>query len=168
MTETIDGKAPVLKEGAAVHALAYVSGNVVLGEGSSVFPGASVRGDMAAITLGKCSNVQDNATLHTTEGIELVVGDYVTVGHNAVLHSARVGDNTIIGMGAIVLDGAVVGKNCIIGAGCVIAPGKHVPDGSIAVGNPFRILRELRDSDIAANRKNAEEYVMLSRRFAGG
>jgi len=165
MIETLLGKTPVLAKGAAVHSTAYAGGEVALGENSSVFPCAVVRGDMSAVTLGAFSNVQDCAVLHTDTDIPLIIGDYVTVGHGAILHSAEIGGNTVIGMGAIVLDRAVVGKNCIIGAGTLIPPGKVIPDGSVAVGNPFRILRETSADDIAANRQNALHYVELFRAF---
>ncbi len=165
MIENFRGKKPVLRPGAAIHETAYVSGDVTLGRESSVFPMAAVRGDIAPIVIGDCSNVQDNATLHGSPGGRTVLGNYVTVGHNAIVHGATVGDNTIIGMGAIVLDDAVIGKNCIIGAGCVIPGGKVIPDNSVAVGNPYRILKTLTDEQAQSNRDNALEYVELSREF---
>ncbi len=166
MIESFRDKAPALQEGAAVHGAAYVSGEVSLGKFSSVFPMASVRGDLAPIVIGDYSNVQDNATLHGSPGGKTVLGSYVTVGHNALVHGATVGDNTIIGMGAVVLDGAVIGKNCIVGAGCVIPGKKVIPDNSVAVGNPYRILKTVTDEQAEANRCNALEYVELSREFA--
>ena len=90
----------------------------------------------------------------------------MTVGHNAIVHSATVGDNTVIGMGAIVLDRAIIGKNCIIGAGTVIPPNKVIPDNSVAVGNPYKIIRTLSEEDAKANRKNAEDYVLLAQNFS--
>lgn len=165
MIERFRGKAPVLSGSAAVHRAAYVSGDVSLGEFSSVFPMASVRGDLAPIVIGDYSNVQDNATLHGSPGGKTVLGSYVTVGHNALVHGATVGDNTIIGMGAVVLDGTVIGKNCVIGAGCVIPGKKEIPDNSVAVGNPYRILKTVSDEQAEANRRNALEYVELSRDF---
>lgn len=166
MIEKLMGKTPQLSEGAAVHPLAYVAGDVKLGKNSSVFPGASLRGDENSIVVGESSNIQDNATLHTDLKTPVILGDYVTVGHNAIVHSATVGDNTVIGMGAIVLDRAVIGKNCIIGAGTVIPPNKVIPDNSVAVGNPYKIIRTLSDEDAKSNRKNAEDYVLLSRNFS--
>ena len=109
--------------------------------------------------MGENTNIQDNAVLHTTEGTPLVVGSGVTVGHSAILHSCTVGDNTLIGMGAIVLDGAVVGSNCIVGAGALVTGGTVIPDGSMAFGSPARVVRPLREDEIAHNRANAAAYA---------
>ena len=138
---------------------ARVSGAVTMGRGCSVWYNAVIRGDEAPITVGEDTNVQDNAVLHTTEGAPLVVGSGVTIGHSAILHSCTVGDNTLIGMGAIVLDGAVVGSSCLVGAGALVTGGTVIPDGSMAFGSPARVIRPLRPEEIESNRDNARAYV---------
>lgn len=151
-----------------IHKSAYISenaaviGKVTLHAGASVWFGASVRGDVADIIIGERSNIQDNASVHTSENLPVVLGRGVTVGHNAVLHSCTIGDNTLIGMGAIVLDGAVIGKNCIVGAGALVTGGSVIPDGSMVLGAPAKVRRALREDEIAANARNAEEYVRLA------
>ena len=154
MIESAGGKTPVLEEGAVIHPMAYVSGDVTLKKNASIFPTASVRGDEEPIVLGEGSNVQDNATVHTSKGHPAVLGNFVTVGHNAVVHGAEIGEGTIVGMGAIVLDGAVVGRRCMIGAGALI-PSR----------NPYRILKVLDEASTEGNMENALEYVRLSRAF---
>lgn len=148
-----------------IHPLAHISGDVTVGDNCSFWPGASVRGDRSAIEIGEDSNVQDNATVHSEAATPVRIGKGVTIGHNAVVHGAVIGDNVIIGMGAIVLDSAVIGKNSIIGAGAVIGGRKVIPEGSVVVGNPFRILREVTEEDIARNRENALEYVAAARAY---
>lgn len=135
-----------------------ISGAVTMGRGCSVWYNAVLRGDEAPITVGENTNIQDCAVLHTSAGHPLVVGSGVTVGHSAILHSCTVGDNTLIGMGAIVLDDANVGRNCIIGAGALVAKGTVVPDGSMFLGSPARLKRMLSPAEIESNRENAEAY----------
>ena len=156
MIESAGGKTPVLEEGAVIHPMAYVSGDVTLKKNASIFPTAS---------LGEGSNVQDNATVHTSKGHPAVLGNFVTVGHNAVVHGAEIGEGTIVGMGAIVLDGAVVGRRCMIGAGALIPSRKVIPDYAVVVGNPYRILKVLDEASTEGNMENALEYVRLSRAF---
>lgn len=138
---------------------ARVSGAVTMGKGCSVWYNAVIRGDEEPITVGEDTNVQDNAVLHTSDGTPLVVGSGVTIGHSAILHSCTVGDNTLIGMGAIVLDGAVVGRDCIVGAGALVTGGTVIPDGSMAFGSPAKVIRPLRPEEIEHNRLNALAYV---------
>jgi carbonic anhydrase/acetyltransferase-like protein (isoleucine patch superfamily) len=135
-----------------------VSGKVTMGRGCSVWYNAVIRGDEASITIGENTNIQDCAVLHTSDGHPLTVGNGVTVGHSAILHSCTVGDNTLIGMGAIVLDDAVVGSNCIIGAGALVTKGTVVPDGSLFLGRPARLKRMLFLTEIEGNRENAAAY----------
>ena len=140
---------------------AVIVGDVKVGEHCSIWYNAVIRADEDAIVIGDESNVQDNAVLHVTTGLPLTVGRGVTVGHGAILHSCTVGDNSLIGMGATVLDGAVVGKNCIVAAGAVVTPRTVIPDGSMVMGAPAKVKRELRDDEIEANRINAQVYVDL-------
>ena len=138
---------------------ARVSGNVTMGKGCSVWYNAVIRGDEAPISIGENTNIQDNAVLHTSHEPALIVGSGVTVGHSAILHGCTVGDNTLIGMGAIVLDGAVIGRDCIIGAGALVTGGTVIPDGHMALGSPAKVVRPLRPEEIEHNRINAEAYV---------
>lgn len=140
---------------------AHVTGDVTLGENVGIWYNAVVRGDTGEIVIGDRSNVQDNCTLHTDEGHSVHIGEGVSIGHNAVVHGCTVGDNTVIGMGSILLSGAVVGKNCIIGAGALVTGKMVIPDNSMAFGNPAKVMRQLTEDEIEANRNNARHYVEL-------
>lgn len=146
---------------------AIVRGEVSIGEESSVFFHATVRAEKAQITIGKQTNIQDNCVLHVDPGEMLEIGNGVTIGHSAVVHCRKVGDNSLIGMGAILLNGAVVGKNCIIGAGALVTKNTVVPDGSLVLGQPGKVVRELTREEIDANRRNAMHYVEEAKEAAG-
>ena len=152
-----DADAVILPGGAVV-------GDVTIGPECSVWFNAVLRGDGMAIVLGRGCNVQDCCVLHS-EKAPTVLGEYVSVGHGAVVHGARVGDNTIIGMGAILLDGAKIGANCMVGAGSVVTGKLDAPDGCLVLGNPARVVRPLTDEEIAGLRENAEHYVELKERY---
>lgn len=156
------GVVPKIADSARLIGGCTLAGNVELKDNASIWPGAVLRGENARIEIGENSNVQDNATVHTDEGFPVIVGNGVSVGHNAVLHGCTVGDNTVVGMGAIVLNGAKIGKNCIIGAGAVVKQGMDVPDGSMVIGIPGVIKRQLRDEEIQGNTHNWQEYIHLS------
>ena len=138
---------------------ARVNGDVTLGPGCSVWFNAVIRGDEAPIAIGENTNIQDNATLHTSYGHPMNVGSGVTVGHNAILHSCTVGDNCLIGMGAIVLDDAVIGRDCIVGAGALVTKRTVIPDGSMVLGSPARVKRALTPEEIDGIHRNALAYV---------
>lgn len=142
-----------------------VIGNVVIGENSSVWHNAVIRGDIEKIAIGSNSNIQDCCILHCVDNIALKIGDNVTVGHGAILHSCDIGDNTLIGMGAVVLDGAKIGKYCLIGAGSVITPRTVIPDRSLVVGSPGRVKRQLTDEEVEQIRINSDEYVNLASEY---
>ena len=142
---------------------AVVTGNVTLGPGSSIWHGAVLRGDEAPIVVGARTNVQDNAVVHVSKSHLAVLGDDVTVGHGAIVHGCTVGNNTLVGMGAIVLDGARIGNNCIIGAGALVTQNTVIPDASVAFGSPARVVRSMTPENISANQANATEYVRLAR-----
>ena len=141
---------------------AVLVGDVTIGEGSSVWYGAILRGDEAPITIGKNTNIQDGAVLHEAARYPLVIGDGVTVGHNAILHGCEIGDNVVVGMGSIVMNGAKIGNDSIVGAGSLVTQDKEFPDGVMILGSPARALRNLTPEEIARNRWNAEEYVRLN------
>lgn len=138
---------------------ADVVGDVTIGRDSSVWNHATVRGDRASVTIGEGSNVQDNAVLHVENDLPVVVGDYVTIGHSSIVHGCTVGDHTLIGMGAIIMNGAKVGKDCVIGAGAVVTENADIPDGSLAVGIPAKVIKQVSDAQKAEFKKNALEYV---------
>ena len=140
-----------------------VPGAVELGDQASVWHGAVLRGDVDRISIGARSNIQDNATVHASAGFPAVIREGVSVGHNAVVHGCRIGDNALVGMGAVVLDGATVGRDCIVGAGALVTGGKHLPDRTVWVGNPARQVRAVSDDEVEANRRRAENYVRLAR-----
>ena len=145
--------------GAYVAPSAVVTGEVTLGEGCSVWHGAVLRGDEGEIVLGPRSNVQDNVVIHVSKGFPVRLGEGVTVGHGAIVHGCHVGDNTLVGMGSIILDGARIGSNCIVGAGALVKQGDVIPDGCVVFGTPARVARRMREADVTANRRIADEYV---------
>ena len=164
----LDGSAPRLAESAWVADNAQVMGNVVLGEDSSVWFGTTVRGDTETITIGRGSNIQDGSVLHADVGMPLTIGDRVTVGHQVMLHGCTVGDESLIGIGAIVLNGAKIGKNCLVGAGSLVTEGKEFPDGSMIMGSPAKVVRSLSPEQMEGLRQSAQHYIENAQRFRTG
>ena len=138
---------------------AIVLGNVTLGEGANIWYHATIRGDKAPIVIGKGSNVQDNAVVHVDTKHPVIIGENVTIGHSAIIHGCEIGDNSLIGMGAIIMNGACIGKNCIVAAGALVTQNTQIPDNSLVLGNPAKIKREVTEEEIAASIRNAEAYV---------
>lgn len=159
-------KTPVVADTAWVAPGCHVIGDIVLEEKTSVWFGSTLRGDNERITIGAGTNVQENAVLHTDMGFPLVIGAGCTIGHKAMLHGCIIGQNTLIGMGATVLNGAVIGKNCLIGAGALITEGKQIPDGSLVMGVPGKVVRALDEDAIAGLRLSALHYQENAARFA--
>jgi carbonic anhydrase/acetyltransferase-like protein (isoleucine patch superfamily) len=147
---------------------AQVIGDVELGENASVWHNAVVRADDGKIVIGAGSNIQDNCTLHVETDLDIYIGKNVTVGHNAIVHGCTIGDNTVIGMGAIVMNGAGIGENCIIGAGAVVTENQKIEAGSLVLGIPGKIVRKLTQEQIIFNRENAEHYVKLAKKYLVG
>ncbi|KIQ06406.1 MULTISPECIES: gamma carbonic anhydrase family protein [Pseudomonas] len=145
---------------------ATLIGKVRLEAGASVWFGAVLRGDNELIHIGEDSNVQDGAVMHTDMGSPLTLGKGVTVGHNAMLHGCSVGDYSLVGINAVVLNGARIGKHCIIGANALIAEGKEIPDGSLVVGSPGKVVRELTEQQKKLLEASAAHYVQNARRYA--
>ncbi len=164
----LDGVAPQLGAGAWVADSAQVIGKVTLGENASIWFGAVLRGDNETLSIGRNSNVQDLSALHSDMGCPLTLGENVTVGHQVVLHGCTVGDNSLIGIGAVILNNARIGRNSIVGAGSVVTEGKEFPDNSLIVGAPARVVRTLDDAAALRLTKNAEHYVENASRFAKG
>ncbi|MBK6981918.1 MAG: gamma carbonic anhydrase family protein [Betaproteobacteria bacterium] len=136
--------------------------------GASVWWGVTVRGDNDAVTIGENVNVQDGSVIHTDIGIPVVLGRNVSVGHMVMLHGCTIGENSLVGIGAIILNRAVIGKNCLIAAGALIPEGKHVPDGSLVMGVPGKVVRPMSEKDIADNTWIAEHYVERSGAYLSG
>ncbi|WP_299030504.1 gamma carbonic anhydrase family protein [uncultured Sulfitobacter sp.] len=145
---------------------ANVIGNVTLAQNSSVWFGCTLRGDNELISVGAGSNVQENSVFHTDPGCPLTIGENCTIGHKVMLHGCTIGDNSLIGMGATVLNGAKIGKNCLIGAGALITENKVIPDGSLVMGAPGKVVRTLDDKAIEGLRMSAIHYQQNAARFA--
>ena len=160
-----NGKEPLLGEGVFIAPGALVSGEVEIGDDSSVFYNTVIRGDVNSIAIGSETNIQDNCTLHVSSTYSLEVGSGVTVGHNAVVHGCKVGDNVMIGIGAIVLDGAVIGRDSIVAAGSLVPPGKVYPPGSMIMGSPAKVTRELTVDDKAFITKTGKGYIKLKNKY---
>lgn len=137
---------------------ARIVGDVTIGEGSSMWYNAVIRGDSNPIVIGENTNVQDNAVLHVSHSNPLEIGDNVTIGHGAIIHGCTIGNNVLIGMGAIILDGAVIEDNCIIGAGALVTQNKIIPSGSLAFGNPAKVMRQITEEEKDFILENANEY----------
>ncbi len=156
--------APRIAPTAWVADSAQVIGRVQLAEGASVWYGAVLRGDNEWISIGARSNVQDGSVLHTDMGSPLVLGEDVTVGHQAMLHGCTVGDGSLIGIQAVVLNGAKIGRNCLVGAGALVTEGKVFPDNSLILGSPAKAVREISAEQLAALRRSASGYVVNAQR----
>ena len=144
---------------------AQVIGRVELADDASVWFGAVLRGDNEPIVIGRGSNVQEGTVMHADEGFPLVLGEHVTVGHQAMLHGCMVGDLSLVGIQSIVLNGARIGRNCLVGAGSLVTEGKTLPDGVLIVGRPAKVVRELTPEQIAGLGHSAEAYVAKAQRF---
>ena len=155
----LGSKVPQVPASAYVAPEAVVIGEVILGDGANIWPGAVIRGDNVLIRVGRNSNVQEGAVLHSDPGVPLVVGDDVSIGHQAMLHGCTVGDGSLIGIQAVVMNNAAVGRECLVGAGALVAEGKAFNDRSLILGSPARMLRTLTDEEVAGLRFNAADYV---------
>ena len=160
--------APQIAASAWVADSAQVIGTVELAADASVWFNAVLRGDTEPIRIGKGSNVQDGTVIHCDHGFPVTLGENVTVGHQVVLHGCTVGDGSLIGIQAVVLNGAKIGKHCLVGAGALVTEGKEFPDGSLIVGSPAKVVRQLTPEQIAGLQRSAEHYVENARRFRAG
>ncbi len=161
----VDGIVPQVAESAWVADSAEVMGDVVLGQEVGIWFGVVVRGDTSAIRIGDRTNIQDLSVLHSDVGMPLTIGAGVTVGHKAMLHGCSVGDDSLIGIGAVVLNGAKIGKGCLVGAGALVTEGKAFPDGSMIIGSPAKVVRSLTPEQLQGLRHSADHYVANARRF---
>lgn len=169
MKYSLDGTKVILEgEGHFIAPNAAVIGNVTLKDRASVWFSCVLRGDSERIEVGAGSNIQDGTVMHADPGFPMVVGENVTVGHNAMLHGCTIGDGTLIGISAVVLNGAKVGRGCLVGAGALVTEGMVVPDGAMVLGAPAKVKRELDEGAKAALRMSADHYVANGARFARG
>ena len=152
-------KTPVIGKNVYIAEGAIVRGDVTLEDGANVWYNAVIRADREPVVIGRGSNVQDNSVIHVESGAGVTVGKNVTIGHNAVIHGCTIGDNTLIGMGAVIMNHAVIGKNCIIGACALVTQGTVIPDNSLVMGIPATFVRMLKPEEIQSNIDNAQKYV---------
>ena len=164
----VDGKTPQVDSTAWIADSAQVMGHVTLGPDASVWFGCVLRGDTESMTVGEGSNIQDLTVMHADHGLPLTIGKHVTVGHKVMLHGCTIGDESLIGIGAVVLNGAKIGKNCLVGAGALVTEGKEFPDGSMIIGAPAKAVRELTPEQIEGLRQSALHYIENARRFKQG
>src|SRR5690606_18210923 len=166
----LDGKAPRFEDLPSnwVAPDATLIGDITVGRNVSIWFGVVARGDNEPIVIGADSNVQEHTIMHTDPGFPLTIGSGCTIGHRAVLHGCTIGQDSLIGMGAIVLNGARIGRNCLVGAGALVTEGKEFPDNSLIVGAPAKAVRLLNETAIAGLRASAEHYVANGRRFRAG
>jgi len=164
-THAYKDKSPVIDSSALLLEGARVVGDVRLGKNVGIWFNSVLRGDMASITIGENTNVQDNAVIHTDKEIPTVIGKNVTIGHSAIVHAATVEDFALIGMHATVLNGATVEEGALVAAGTVVPPGKTVPRKSLAIGSPMKVIRKLSEVEIDANKANAKHYIDLLKAY---
>lgn len=160
-------KEPLIKDNVFIAQGAVVCGNVTLHEEVSVWFHAVIRAEEGEISVGRGSNVQDGCVVHVDKGGVVAIGEGVTIGHNAVIHGCKVGDNSLIGMGAVIMNDAVVGKNCIVAAGALVTERTVIPDNSLVMGSPAKIKRAIAPQEIESNRCNAEHYIKEAAFYAG-
>jgi carbonic anhydrase/acetyltransferase-like protein (isoleucine patch superfamily) len=161
----LDGQQAELAEDVFVAPSADIIGDVKLSAESSIWFGAVLRGDIETITIGRGSNIQDGTVCHTDPSNPCTVGEYVTVGHMAMLHGCNIGDGSLIGIGATLMNGSSVGKNCIVGAHALVTEGKSFPDNSVIMGAPAKLVRQATDADRTAIRANSERYIERAKRY---
>lgn len=160
-----EGKNPIINGKAFIAKNATVIGEVIIGEYSSIWYNAVLRGDIAPIIIGENTSVQDGSIVHCDVGAPTIIGNNVTIGHNVMLHACKIGDNSLIGIGAIVLDGAEVGEGVIVGAGAIVTPRTIIPPFTMALGVPAKVVRSLNEEEIENLKKHALNYVELMKRY---
>jgi len=163
MIRSLDGNTPSIGRDCFIDELSKISGQVEIHDRVSVWPFVSIRGDMNKIIIGENTNIQDNSTVHVDTNSPTIIGKNTTIGHNAVIHGCEIGDDTLVGMGAILLNDVKVGRCCLIGAGALITPGTNIPDGSLVLGAPAKVKKQLSDKDREAIVNNSKKYMRLAR-----
>lgn len=165
MLRSFQGIFPQVHSTAWVDESAQVIGAVEIGEKSSIWPLACLRGDVAQIRVGKYTNIQDGTMVHVGYGVDTVIEDYVTIGHGAILHGCQIKSGVLVGMGAIILDGAKIGANSIVAAGSLVPPGKEMSGRSLIMGSPAKVVRELTEEELKASQENNLAYVNLMKEY---
>ncbi len=165
MIYALGDRSPTISDSCFIAESATVIGSVIVEPNVSIWCNVTIRGDTDRITLHEACNVQDGCVLHTDEGIELSIGPRVTVGHQAMLHGCVIGEGSLIGIGATILNHAVIGKHCLIGAHALVTEGKRIPDRSLVVGTPGRVVKTLSDEDVAQLEDAARHYVHNAERY---
>ena len=164
----LDEHTPQIDDSAWIAESAQVMGAVSLAANTSVWFGAVIRGDTETITIGEGSNIQDTVIIHADIGMPVTVGKHVTVGHQVMLHGCTIGDESVSGIGAVVLNGVRIGKNCLVGAGSLVTEGKEFPDGSMILGTPAKVVRQLTPEQIEGLRASARHYINNAKRYKAG
>lgn len=163
MIKSFKDKTPLIHESAFISEAAYVVGDVEIGENSSVWPGAVIRGDFGKIIIGKNTAVEDNSVLHIADYME--IGDNVIIGHNVTVHCKKLGNNCLVGIGAILLQGAEIGDDCFIAAGALVTPNTKIPNGSMVKGSPAKVTEQLTGDKLAMVRLGAQSYVAMASEY---
>ena len=166
MIHQFNGQIPNVCKHVFIASSADLIGNVSIGEYSSIWFGAVLRGDLNSMYIGDYTNVQDNCTIHNDEDFPVNIGDYVTIGHNAIIHGCKISNYTLIGMGSTILDGAEIGEYTIIGAGSLVTQGKKIPSGVLCMGVPARVIRELTKEEKEGLKESALHYMKLSMKYS--
>lgn len=166
MIHQFQGQMPNVHTSSFIASSADIIGNVFIGEYSSIWFGAVLRGDIDSLHIGNYTNIQDNSTVHNDEGFPVVIGDHATIGHNSIIHGCKISNNTLIGMGSTILNGAEIGEYTIIGAGSLVTKGKKIPSGVLCMGVPAKVIRKLTLEEKESIKKSAEHYAELSMKYA--
>jgi len=156
---------PILDEEIYIAETAVIIGDVTLKRNANVWFGAVLRGDIESIVIGENTNIQENSIVHVDKSEKVEVGDGCTIGHGVIVHGCKIGNNTLVGMGAIILNGAKIGNNTIVGAGSLITQNKEFEDGVLIIGNPAKVVRKLTQEEIESNKKSCLNYIELSKKF---
>ena len=165
MIKNFIDKKPIFEEEVYIAETAVIIGDVTLKRNTNIWFGAVLRGDEESIVIGENTNIQENSIVHVDENNKVEVGNGCTIGHGVIVHGCKIGDNTLIGMGAIILNGAQIGNNTIVGAGSLITQNKKFDDGVLIIGNPAKVVRRLTDEEIENNKKSCLNYIELSKRI---
>lgn len=165
MIHKFKGAEPVIGKDVYMSEGTQIIGNVTIGDQANIWFGAVVRGDMNSIAIGRGTNVQDNSTVHITEKLPTVIGDYVTVGHNCVIHACTIGNECLIGMGSTILDGAVIGEGSIVGANSLVTMNKSFPPHSMIMGSPAKVVRRLSEDEIQRIKDSAARYINYAKSY---
>ena len=163
MIKDYQGKSPIISSDSYIAETAVVIGNVTIEKDANIWFGSVLRGDYSEIYIGEGTNIQENSVVHGDKEYKVQVGRGCTIGHGAIIHGCTIGDNSLIGMGAIILNGAKIGNNSIVGAGSLVTQNKEYEEGVLILGNPAKVIRKLTQEEIESNKKSYEEYVSVSR-----